>query len=52
MGLAWQQAPLAHGAIGRFLTPAPLQRLEPEPGQGVVSHGIDRGLDADEPQHP
>ncbi|MFF2062165.1 DUF427 domain-containing protein [Streptomyces sp. NPDC058200] len=28
------------------------KRLEPEPGQGVVSHGIDRGLDADEPQHP
>ncbi|MYS19336.1 Uncharacterized conserved protein, DUF427 family [Streptomyces sp. DvalAA-14] len=24
MGLAWQQGPLAHGAIGRFLTPAPL----------------------------
>ena len=24
MGLAWQQGPLATGAIGRFLAPAPL----------------------------
>ena len=24
MGLSWQQGPLAPGAIGRFLVPAPL----------------------------
>ncbi|MGH9621544.1 MAG: hypothetical protein ACRD45_17795 [Bryobacteraceae bacterium] len=26
MGLSWQQAPLAPGAIGRFLMPEPLRR--------------------------
>ncbi len=37
MGLAWQQGPLASGAIGRL-----------EPGRAVVPHGVDRDLTTDE----
>jgi len=34
MGLAWQQGPLASGAVG---------------GQSVIPHGPDRDLTTDEP---
>jgi hypothetical protein len=40
MGLSWQQGPLSPGAVGRFLVP--------DPGQAVIPHGVDRGLDPDE----
>jgi hypothetical protein len=55
MGLAWQQGPLAAGAVGRFLVPDPLPerlldgaRLRLEPGQSVIPHGPDRDLTTDE----
>ena len=52
MGLAWQQGPLASGAIGRLLVPDPLSLdgtwLRLEPGQTVVPHGPDRELTPDD----
>jgi hypothetical protein len=59
MGLAWQQGPLAPGAVGRFLVPAPLperllcaeplrRRMRVRFGGTWVPHGIDRDLSLDE----
>jgi hypothetical protein len=61
MGLAWQQGPLASGAVGRFLVSGLVSfepdkvevhldgaRLRLEPGQSVIPHGADRDLTTDE----
>jgi hypothetical protein len=38
MGLAWQQGPIAPGAIGRFLVPAPLPERLLSPPTHTTQH--------------